>query len=328
MGLMVIKWIEYYYPLIAEKVPQKYGENGIRTIAFRKEYEEVIGLYPPGAPSENLIYDLRKGIADPVRSAKILKLCRKLKDTIVRQPMHYIGSAIQRGGEIYQYTGQRSRILDTLSLEWIIQNMGSFSIPIEFHHILQVVGAFVSGTNSIIFKWAEFTSGLSNDPAFKTSHIISLLNTEASERDVKQARNFYYNILYNESLECVWSGKKLQTDSINIDHAFPFVALRNNDLWNLLPAHHTINNKKRDAIPTGDILKQPMIKERIIQAWTNQAKQFDQQFFSEIRIALMGNKNIDNKNWQNPCYNGLIKMSDYLITQRGLTPWQLYMKFL
>ncbi len=203
MGLMVLKWIEYYYPLLAQKMPQKYGENDQRTIAFRKEFEVVIDLYPKGVLSEQLIYDLRKGINDPGRAAIVLKLCRKLKDTIVKQPMHYIGSAIQQGGEIYTYSGIRSKSASILNFEWIVQSMGSFSIPVEFHHVLQDVGAFVSGTNSIIFKWAEFTSGLSKDADFKTADIISLLSKDVSERDVKLAKDFYHNILANENLECV-----------------------------------------------------------------------------------------------------------------------------
>ena len=209
MGLMVLKWIEYYYPLLAQKIPQKYGENDHRTIAFRKEFEDVIDLYPKRALSEQLMYDLRKGINDPGRAPIILNLCRKLKITIVKQPMHYIGSAIQQGGKIYAYSGMRSRPPSIVSLEWIIQHMGDFSIPVEFHHVLQDVGAFVSGTNSLIFKWAEFTSGLTRRADLKTADIISLLSKDVSERDVKLASNFYHNILVHENLECVWSGKKL-----------------------------------------------------------------------------------------------------------------------
>ena len=201
--------------------------------------------------------------------------------------------------------------------------MGSFSIPVEFHHVLQDVGAFVSGTNSIIFKWAEFTSGLSKANEYKTADIISLLSKDVSERDVKLAKDFYHDILVKKSLECVWSGKKLNEGSINIDHAFPFVALRNNDLWNLLPAHHTINNKKRDAVPTVDMLKQPKIKDRIIHVWTNMAQQFHDQFFSEMRVALLGENKINERNWEEPCYDGLIAMSDYLIHKRGLIPWEM-----
>ncbi len=323
MGLMVIKWIDYYYPLLAARIPQKYGENESRTIAFRKEFEELIDMYPPGASAEQLMYDLKKGIRDQNRIKPVLRLCRKLRDTIVKQPMHYIGSAIGRGGEIYSYKGNRSGKITTLDQEWLINHMGSFSIPIEFHHVLLAVGAFISGTNSIIFKWAEFTSGLKTDSSLQTSDIISMLSKDVSERDVKQAKDFYSDILVRDKLECVWTGKKLQVNSMNIDHAFPFVALRNNDLWNLLPAHQQVNNEKRDAVPTTDILKQKQVKERIIKVWSNLALKFEDQFFNEIRIALLGNNRLDLNNWENSCYTGLINMSEYLINQRGLIPWQI-----
>ncbi len=87
-------------------------------------------------------------------------------------------------------------------------------------------------------------------------------------------------------------GKKLHEHSLNIYDAFPFVALRTR-LWNLLPAHQTINNKKRDAVPTVGILEQPKVKDRIIHAWANLASQFREQFFSEIRVALLGKVKLD-----------------------------------
>lgn len=322
MGLMVLKWIEYYYPLLSSNIyiPQRYGDYEGRSIAFRKEFKDVINLYKSNSGSEELLYDLKRGIDNRNRSGIVLKLVRKLRDTIVKQPMFYIGSSVGMGGEIYKYKGVRSNSPYEISQEWIIDSMGFFSIPIEFHHVLQVVGAFVSGTNSIIFKWAEFTSNLTKDVKVNTSSIISLLNHEVNERDVKQAKNFYANILKKEGLECVWSGKTLH-ESLNIDHALPFVALRNNDLWNLLPTNDQINNRKRDAIPTPELLKSKSIKERIIWNWEKMYEDFHDQFISEIKIALLGSRSINEKNWENTCYEGFVNMSHYLIEERGLTPW-------
>ena len=48
LGLLVLKWIEYYYPLINSKyfIPQKHGDSKERSIAFRRELEEMKNLYP------------------------------------------------------------------------------------------------------------------------------------------------------------------------------------------------------------------------------------------------------------------------------------------
>ena len=76
-------------------------------------------------------------------------------------------------------------------------------------------------------------------------------------------------------------------------------------------------------MPTVNILKQPGVKDRIIHAWTSLARQFQDQFFSEMRVALLGESKLDVKNWEEPCYNGLLDMSEYLVNQRGLIPWNM-----
>ena len=69
MGLMVLKWIEYYYPLLAseEFIPQKYGDDGERTIAFRREFTEVIALYWRATSYHELYHDLKRGMRDTER---------------------------------------------------------------------------------------------------------------------------------------------------------------------------------------------------------------------------------------------------------------------
>ena len=323
MGLLLLKWIEYYYPLLSHSsfIPQKYGDDGKRTIAFRKEFDEVIRLYPNISTFHSLEYDLKRGVSDPGRIRIVLDLLRKLRNTIVRQPMHYIGSSIGRGGQIYGSTGASTRVPSRIDLDRIIHGFGSFSIPADFHHVLQVVGAFVSGTHSIIFKWAEFTSGISRDLEFHTSDIIGLLSDRESVRDVEQARRFYKEILDREGLFCIWSGRRIARD-MHVDHLLPFSALGNNDLWNLLPVREAMNASKRDSIPTPELLGSRLVKERIIGTWERLVGSYRDQFFREIGIALLGRRTIDPANWQNACYHGLTGMSSYLINQRGLMPWK------
>ena len=122
MGLLLLRWIEYYYPLLSHEVfvPQKYGDSENRTIAFRKEFKELTRLYPYSSDYYPLEHDLKRGIRDASRIEVVLKLLRKLRNTIVKQPMHYIGSSIGKGGEIYRYIpGARTRNPVNLHLEWI-----------------------------------------------------------------------------------------------------------------------------------------------------------------------------------------------------------------
>jgi hypothetical protein len=201
VGLLVLKWIEYYYPIICSRVfiPQKHGDSRERSIAFRREFEKVISYYSGTENSYPLFYDLKKGITRPDLGEAVWQLVRKIRDTLIRQPMHYIGSAIDRGGEIYRYNkdAKRTRVSGYLSIESIIGALGTFSIPIELYHVMQVVGSFVTGTHSLIFRWAEFTSGIANNPDISTSKMISLLKSDFNERDIARSKDYYARILEN-----------------------------------------------------------------------------------------------------------------------------------
>lgn len=324
LGLLILKWMEYYYPIFSNElfIPQKYGDSKQRTIAFRSEFKKVIDLYTTTRLADQLFYDLKIGIDNPVKIETIVRLVKKFKDTIIRQPMHYIGSAINRGGQIYTYNhdSRRYRNIDKLNLEWIIDTMGTFSIPIELFHVMQVVGSFVTGTHSIIFRWAEFTANLSKDRKISTSDMISLLKSDFNERDILQARNFYSNILSNKPLHCVWSGRTISSD-LHIDHVIPFVAFRNNDLWNLLPSRNEINIRKSDKIPATEMLNDKNIKERIIYYWENLLSKFTEQFKSEVQVSLLGKIPFTPDNWKNNSYNQLISICNYMIEERGFDPW-------
>src|SRR3954447_22714710 len=54
-----------------------------------------------------------------------------------------------------------------------------------------------------------------------------------------------------EPLHCVWSGRRLQPETLDIDHCLPWAAWPCGDLWNLLPAHRRVNQQlKRDRLPS------------------------------------------------------------------------------
>ena len=323
MGLLILKWIEYYYPIISHPhfIPQKHGDSMERTIAFRREFENVIRYFPNTQSSYQLFYDLKRGITDAEKINSVNELIKKIRITLVRQPMYYIGSAINRRGKIYTYNydATRSGNINKLNLEWVINSMGSFSISIDMYHVMQVVGSFVTGTHSIIFRWAEFTSELSSDVKIKTSDIITLLKSDFNERDIIQAKNFYSNILKNRTLQCVWSGKKIGND-LHIDHMIPFVALRNNDLWNLLPSKSYINIKKSDKVPSAGFLSDKNVRERIIYYWDNLFANFPEQFRSEIQVSLLGKKLFQEKTWKNYSYGQLVSMCNHIIEKRGFEP--------
>lgn len=321
MGSMVMKWIRYYYPIIARNLRQVTS----RKLAFQTEFEQVINLYKEYPANANqLFYDLKHGISDSHRKVAVIELLRKLRSTIGSNPMHYIGSSIDMPGELYSY--EKGVVIPSkisrIDLEWIVTNLGRFSFPVDLQHQLQIVGSFLTGTHSIIFKWAEFSSKLPGENQIDTAGMIALLKDEYNEREIQLANNYYKQILGKGSLECIWSGKRIRNRcDMHIDHMIPFSVLNNNDLWNLMPSTSAMNSKKKDKIPSPQLLKMKDVKERIVNGWSELHLAHQGQFKSEIQLALLGNKVFREKTWKNASYENLTAMCHHMIDLRGLNPW-------
>ncbi|WP_145144466.1 HNH endonuclease domain-containing protein [Roseomonas gilardii] len=59
-----------------------------------------------------------------------------------------------------------------------------------------------------------------------------------------------------EGLHCVWSGRRLDAASLDIDHCLPWSAWPCGDLWNLMPAHRQVNQReKRERLPADGRLR-------------------------------------------------------------------------
>ena len=80
--------------------------------------------------------------------------------------------------------------------------------------------------------------------------------SEPSRGVVLPRERALYLIEAGSGLRCVWSGRGLDARSLDIDHCLPWSAWPCGDLWNLLPAHRTVNqHQKRERLPTDAVLR-------------------------------------------------------------------------
>jgi hypothetical protein len=110
----------------------------------------------------------------------------------------------------------------------------------------------------------------------------------------------------------------------------PFSVWRNNDLWNLLPTHPGVNQKKRDKIPTPEFIERR--QELILKYWRLMNDKQSTRFMKEIQLSLLGykTKDIEEKespenadNWLHTGINQLKENCRYLINLRGFEEWKL-----
>jgi hypothetical protein len=235
-------------------------------------------------------------------------------------PMKYIGRSINDNYySIFKYEpGKPIRNTKLIDIEFLINNFGTFSIPLDYYDAFKVLGSFINGKDSIMLKWAEFSVNASGKKLSLEKVINEVLKSPITVREVEESKKLYKNILKNEGkVYCVWTGKSITT--YDIDHVIPFSIWKNNDLWNLLPAQAKINNQKRDKIPSSLMIDEN--KELIFYYWGIINKYQMDRFQREIKITLLGND--IHSDWKQTALNNLKNNCNYLIKTRGYEEWQI-----
>jgi len=88
---------------------------------------------------------------------------------------------------------------------------------------------------------------------------------------------------------CVWTGRRLEIATLDIDRCLPWTAWPCGDLWNLLPADRRVNqHKERDLLPADEVLRRAGTS---IQEWWHLAGEvpfLPQRFVAEAQASLPG----------------------------------------
>ncbi len=318
-GLLIEKWMMYYYPILESltNIPQINGETNL---AFGIQLKKIISEYGSNGGFSAFYNDLKnKGIPINLQS-DFFTLAKKMNDTITKMPMKYLGRSISDDFySIFQYKpGTKRGNSIGIDLEFLIGSFGTFSIPYDYYEAFQILGSFISGQDSILFKWAEFSVNASGKKLSIEKVLNEVLKSPITEREIKESKLIYKSILKKEGkVFCVWTGKAIT--SYDVHHMIPFSVWKNNDLWNLLPSQASTNNKKRDKIPSVDLIERS--KDLILHYWELMNENQTQRFQKEIQVALLGNEPFST--WQATSIKQLQSSCNYLITNRGFQEWKI-----
>ena len=319
MGLLINKWIFYYYPLLSDlnTIPQI---NSAKGLAFKNELKAIIDLYQDSGEGMSVLYhDIKTGRMDAAYYRPIRNLYSKINRTIAGMPMKHIGYSIyKRHYSIFQFHAETTKGPQSFSNP-VIQGFGVFSIPVDYFDAFKLLGSFISGRDSILSKWADFSLSSTSSKHLNRSEIISRLLIEPiTDRDVKESKQYFSNLISQSGkIQCVWSGRDLQ--QFDVDHVLPFSIWRNNDLWNLLPSSKKINNQKRDRIPTPSMIQDCRV--RIIDNWNLLYSKNQSRFTNEIEAGLLGHPVATG--WQKEALSKLQENAEYLIKKRGYEEWKI-----
>ncbi len=332
LGLLVEKWILYYYPIFAAPafIPQKNGEKPDtepgNKVAFRKYFTPIIDYYRDRGGFSVFYNDYSRGLIPGEIQPAFRTLVREIRNTITIMPMKHLGfSQSKEHYSIFQYTKPLPRLPSHREIDrgYLIEHGGSFSISRDLATIFEYFGSFISGEECILKKWAAFTASADKTKTITEEAMLSLLGTTpTTERALADARAIYSSVIDRKgSISCAWSGKAISSSgAMHVDHLLPFSIWKNNDLWNLLPATGSVNNKKSNRIPDPEFLRSR--KEPIIGYWDLLHDHWPHRFEREIEVSLLG-MDAPGSDWQDHAFTQLTEKTTYLITIRGYEPWSI-----
>lgn len=316
-GLLIEKWLIYYYPILQSQttIPQI---NGEANLAFSNQLSKLIFDYEVRGGFSAFYNDLKnKGIPKDLQF-DFFELAKKLRDTITKMPMKYIGRSLTNNFySIFNYENPKTIRRSTIDIETLIKEFGTFSIPYEYYEAFRILGSFINGQDSILFKWAEFSVNASGNNLFIHNVLNEVLKSPITLREIRESKKLYKDILQKKgNVYCVWTGRKIS--NYDIDHLIPYSIWKNNDLWNLLPADSRINNQKSDKIPSPEIIDRQ--KNLILDYWGIIFEKQSNRFQKEIQVALLGNHSFDS--WKSIGISQLQNSCNFLIENRGFEEWK------
>jgi len=259
LGLVGLYWVRLFKPLLASGLPQNPTNQGDERLGFVKDgFRKLNGVSH---------LDFRIGMSFGLdRSTALHSALRDACDTITRMPAHYM--TYPGGGPVLpvKRIGRVPRPDTILLNETYLWSFGELLVPRHLWRALQRFDVWIEP--ALIAEWSRLMSGYAEKQGRKLSDakIAPAMTWSEPSRDVRIAREQAIRLIDSGNLHCVWSGRTLSADALDIDHCFPWAAWPCDDLWNLLPAHRTVNqNQKRDKLPGVEVLRSA--QDRIQEWW-------------------------------------------------------------
>jgi SAM-dependent methyltransferase/SOS-response transcriptional repressor LexA len=296
---LALKWIYYYWPLLDADayIAQKNGERPdcAKPTVVRSRLEPLVAAYAQRGGLTAFHADCTANRMTASDLALFDTALREFQRTIWNMPARYAG-----GGEdfsVFQYDRKQKALLMQAAL-W---------------RELCLTGSWIA--DATLLRWAELCANFSRGSLRPSEVVDRLLVVPDTERRVADAREVF---LHLPQRFCVWTGASLPR-GFDVDHAIPFSLWRNNDLWNLFPAHARINNQKRDSIPTWNLVQHQ--RDLIIQVWRTLHEQHPHRFEREA-MTLLGRETFDKSRWELLLFSRFAESMESTAIQRGSARWE------
>lgn len=299
---IAVRWLTYYWPLLTAPrfVAQIRGETEAsrKPIKFRAALRQVAETATRGGLPEIL-----RGLEeDPGRFADLIGT---IAHAVREGPVRYAGSGASPVFRYEKPSRAEAHAGERTALGWVVVPETVWLDLTRFDHWI---------VDSVMLRWAHLTVAM--NPAFTVGDALHLLGDSLqSPRDTGEVTGLLLGAL--TSLRCVWTGQTLGA-RWDVDHAIPYSVWGNNDLWNLLPAHPAVNNRKSDRLPSPRLIVARAAE--VGEYWRLYREARGERFSLQIERALGCDPR--RPGWEGAGVAGLVETVQKLAMTRGLPFWE------
>lgn len=159
MGLVVEKWILYYYNIgsAALEIPQIKG--AATKLAFYEYLIPLINYYQSNGGREQLQKDLNTHCIPEVIAETFFKLCISIDKTIVSNPVKRFGSSVGKEMTTTIFTTTKSKWEQgsQLNRRWLIEQQRSLIIDLDYYQAFRAFGREPKYMDNLLHHWALFS---------------------------------------------------------------------------------------------------------------------------------------------------------------------------
>ena len=249
LGIVAMNWLRLYLPLLKADLPQVPPNlDGRERLGFVKEPTRALMLVM--TPT----IDLRIGQQFSAETGRLLHTAlASVVNTITNMPAKFMKH--EDGSPVVQIVRKRAPLpRNSLILKAsYLAAFGVIRVPRDLWLVLQHLAVWIEPT--LIEEWKRLTRSYAQRRTSTPIDEVTLANamvwTEPVRARSEPSAIALRLLASGQELYCIWSGRRLSAQTLDVDHCLPWAVWPCSDLWNLLPAHRKVNqHDKRDRLPS------------------------------------------------------------------------------
>lgn len=316
LGLIGLYWLRQFKPLLKADLPQMpTHDQPLKGLGFAKQaYREI---------QEVSHLDLRVAARfEGATAAWIHEAIIDVVNNLKAMPIKH--TSYPNGRQVFGVTKSgRPRLVTGLELDGdYLSGFGYLEVPIPVWKALTRFNIWIEP--ALIAEWVRIMKGYAarQGRQIPEEDYAQAMWWSDPQRDTEFARRIALERLQHATLFCVWSGKRLTPQNLDIDHCFPWSAWPCDDLWNLLPADRRVNqHQKSDRVPSADQLRTS--RGLILQWWqeaylARPSEAVANRFLNEAAASLPG---ISGTSGADEVYDGVALQRMRLAHDQQIPEW-------